>query len=112
MAEEKCAISLATISQAPESIRSSLLGNFAIHNSPFTSCTLALGLAPPKDEPGAISRLIHFSKSGLSCSIYYIYLLSYIEDLNIIPNPDPKYFFALYPATNQNIQKKKPLYLL
>src|SRR5690606_30414375 len=63
-----CASSLATISHAPVSIKSSLLGNFAIQSALDKSFTLAFGLAPPNDEPGAINKFIHFNKSGLSCS--------------------------------------------
>ena len=55
--------SFATISHASVSPSSFLLGNFAIHKLPFVSTTFDFGLAPPNDEPGAISMFNHFTLS-------------------------------------------------
>lgn len=38
----------------------------AIHREPSAAITVALGLAPPNEEPGARSWLSHFSSSPLS----------------------------------------------
>src|SRR5690606_17356810 len=43
-------------------------GNFAIHSSPFSSKILAFGLAPPKEDPGAIKTASHFFTSSVSSS--------------------------------------------
>ena len=60
------AISAVTISHAPESFVSPALGNLTIHKRPFSSTTLAFGLAPPNDDPGATSISIHRVCSDVS----------------------------------------------
>ena len=57
----------ATISQAPVSAESALLGNLAIQRLPSGSSTFAFGRAPPNEEPGAISIDSHFSCSLSDC---------------------------------------------
>ena len=63
---QRPARSCATISHAPVSFSSFLDGNFAIHNWSFVSTTVALGLAPPREEPGLINWFSHFSVKPLS----------------------------------------------
>jgi len=46
-----------------ESVVQATDGNFAIHRFPSVSCTVAFGLAPPKDEPGDKSNASHFFTS-------------------------------------------------
>ena len=46
-------------SKAALSTESVFEGNFAIHSSLFFPIILALGLAPPREEPGAIRTAIH-----------------------------------------------------
>ena len=53
-----------TISHAPAFFSSLELGNLAIHKCPFSSITLALGLAPPNDDPGSINTLNQCAYSG------------------------------------------------
>src|SRR5699024_6410690 len=55
-----------TFSHAPLLYSSCLEGNLAIHKAPSVACTVALGLAPPKEEPGARSSRSHFSFRPLS----------------------------------------------
>ena len=53
------ASSMQTASHAPTSLLSLRLGNFAIQRLRPSSRTLAFGLAPPKELPGATSILSH-----------------------------------------------------
>ena len=55
------ASSCTVISHAPLFVSSCLEGNFAIHKEPSTSWTVALGRAPPREEPGASSCFSHCS---------------------------------------------------
>ena len=58
--------SCTTFSHAPLLYSSCLDGNLAIHKAPSAACTVALGLAPPSDEPGASSSFSHLSLRPLS----------------------------------------------
>ena len=53
-----------TISHAPASLSSLALGNLAIQRLPFSSVTLALGLAPPNEDPGSTNKFNHCAYSG------------------------------------------------